>query len=93
MKKILLIVNPVSGKRKAVKYLADIISVFNQADASVQVYITKESRDATNAVKTCASDMDLVVCCGGDGTLSETITGVLEAGLTLPVVYSNRFYQ
>lgn len=87
MIKLLLIVNPVSGKRKAVKYLADIISVFNQAGSITEVYITDKPGDATHAVKKYASDMDLVVCCGGDGTLNETITGILEAGLVLPVGY------
>jgi len=87
MIKLLLIVNPVSGKRKAVKHLADIISVFNQAGSITEVYITDKPGDATHAVKKYASDMDLVVCCGGDGTLNETITGILEAGLVLPVGY------
>jgi len=31
--------------------------------------------------------MDLVVCCGGDGTFNETITGMLESGLNLPIGY------
>jgi len=31
--------------------------------------------------------MDLVVCCGGDGTFNETCTGLLEAGLQIPIGY------
>ena len=33
------------------------------------------------------ADMDLVVCCGGDGTFNETITGLLENNITVPVGY------
>lgn len=29
-------------------------------------------------------DVDLVVCCGGDGTFNETLAGILEAGLNTP---------
>ena len=31
--------------------------------------------------------MDLVVCCGGDGTFNETISGVLKSGKDIPIGY------
>jgi len=87
MKQLLLILNPVSGQKKAVKNLADIISVFNRADYDVHVYVTAQSKDATNAVERFAEQMDLIVCCGGDGTLNETVSGMMHTGLRVPIGY------
>ncbi len=87
MKKMLFILNPCAGTRKANKVLPEILSVFNRADYDVHIYITEKQKDATQAVKALAPGMDLVVCCGGDGTFNETITGLLESELDLPLGY------
>ncbi|MBR5542526.1 MAG: YegS/Rv2252/BmrU family lipid kinase [Oscillospiraceae bacterium] len=87
MKKLLLILNPASGTKKASKRLSEIISVFNRADFATQVFVTEKSGDATRAVITHGKDAELIVCCGGDGTLNETVTGLLTAGLETPIGY------
>ena len=43
--------------------------------------------DATAVAREKGKDVDLVVCCGGDGTLNETITGLLSAGADTPIGY------
>ena len=87
MKKMLFVMNPYSGMRRANKYLADIIALFNQADYEVVVHMTRGQGDATEIVKNKAKEMDLIVCCGGDGTFNETVTGILNAGADVPVGY------
>ena len=87
MKKMLFIFNPCAGTKKANRFLADILDAFNRADYLVQVYVTAGPKDAVTAVKQFAPGMDLVVCCGGDGTFNETVTGLLETGLSVPVGY------
>lgn len=87
MKKMLFILNPCAGTKKANRFLADILDAFNRADYQVQVYVTAGPKDAVTAVKQFAAGMDLVVCCGGDGTFNETVTGLLETGLSIPVGY------
>ncbi|MBR2938078.1 MAG: YegS/Rv2252/BmrU family lipid kinase [Oscillospiraceae bacterium] len=87
MKKMLFILNPCAGTKKANKALADILSVFNRADFLAHTYVTAGPKDAISAVKQLAPGMDLVVCCGGDGTFNETVTGLLEAGLDIPIGY------
>lgn len=87
MKKMLLIVNPCAGQRRAKKYLADIVDIFNRAGYLVMTYITESPGDGEVQVIRCAEEMDLVVCCGGDGTFNETISGVLKGGLDIPVGY------
>lgn len=87
MKQLLLIVNPVAGMRKTAKHLADIINVFNRADYDVHTYITDKQFGAAHAIKNKGKDMDLIVCCGGDGTLNDTINGVIENDLYVPLGY------
>lgn len=87
MKKMLFVLNPNAGMRKAAKNLAEILAVFNRADYDVHVYMTACQGDAVEAVQKLAPGMDLVVCSGGDGTFNETITGLQLAGLDLPVGY------
>ena len=87
MKKLLFLLNPCAGTRKANRVLPDILATFNRADYDVRTYITAGPQDASEAVKKLAEGMDLVVCCGGDGTFNETVNGLLEAGLDIPIGY------
>ena len=87
MKKMLFILNPCAGTKKANRVLTEILTLFNRADFLVHTYITAGPKDAIQAVKALAPGMDLVVCCGGDGTFNETITGLLDAGLDIPLGY------
>jgi len=87
MKKMLFILNPCAGTKKANKILVNILDIFNRADYSVNTYITAKQKDATKAVKRLGPGMDIIVCCGGDGTFNETITGVMESGLNIPIGY------
>lgn len=87
MKKMLLVVNPYSGQKKAAKMLSEIVAIFNRADYAVQVYITAGPGDATKEVERLCGEVDLIVCCGGDGTFNETISGLLQADSQTPVGY------
>jgi len=87
MKKLLFILNPFSGQKKANKHLPEIIQMFNEAGYETVVHVTAGHGDATRAVLRQGADKDLIVCCGGDGTLNETITGILNAGLDIPLGY------
>ena len=87
MKKMLFIMNPYAGKRRANKYLADILEMFNRADYLVTVHMTAGPGDATGVVQALAPGMDIVVCCGGDGTFNETVAGLLKADVDIPVGY------
>ena len=87
MKKLLLILNPCSGKKKASHALADVVNVFNRGGYDVTVYITAARGDATRVAAQRAPEFDLVVCAGGDGTFNETISGLLEGGHDTPIGY------
>ncbi len=87
MKKMLFVMNPYSGMRRGSRHLAEVISLFNRADYEVITHITGGPKDATSVVLQRAKDVDLVVCCGGDGTFNETVSGLLLSGADTPLGY------
>ena len=87
MRKLLFLVNPNAGQRKANKFMTEIIGVFNEGGYEVTVFLTTGPGSGIRIVQERAKDYDLIVCAGGDGTLNETITGVLRAGASCPVGY------
>jgi YegS/Rv2252/BmrU family lipid kinase len=87
MKKMLFVMNPYAGQRRANRYLTDILTIFNRAGYDVTVYMTAAPGDGAKAVEDRAANMDLIVCCGGDGTFNEVVTGMLRAGVNVPLGY------
>lgn len=87
MKRMLLIVNPVAGQKKAAKHLSEIIEVFNRAEYEVHVYITAQQKNTEKVAELLNAQLDLVVCCGGDGTLNETVNIMLQTGRSIPIGY------
>ena len=87
MKKMMLLANPHSGKGQVKTALVDIISCFNDAGYIVTVFIPgKEGNNSIqNIAKTYGSEYDIVVAVGGDGTLSETVNGLMKC-YQLPAV-------
>lgn len=85
-RKLLMIVNPVAGTKRLRPLLLDVISIFSAGGFSTTVMVTGRRGDATEFAAHSAS-YDRIVCCGGDGTLNETISGMLDAGIDIPLGY------
>lgn len=87
MKKLLFIFNPFSGKGKIKNYLSDIIYLFNKNGYEVTIQATQCKGDATGFVMKKGKRYDLVVCSGGDGTLNETVSGLMALEKRPPIGY------
>ena len=77
MKKLLYIYNPAAGRKTAKSNLSDTLEIFARQGYEITVHPTLERGDATAAVIQSGAEHDRVVCCGGDGTLNETVQGLL----------------
>jgi len=86
-KKLFFVYNPHAGKARIRSNLLDIIDILSRAGYEITVHPTMERGDAAVATAGISGEYDLVVCCGGDGTLNETITGLLKSGRDIPVGY------
>ncbi len=87
MKRALVIINPHAGRMKLLHSLPEIDSILYNGGYECHIYFTKSRKDATDKVMRSGKDYDLIVCGGGDGTYNEVISGVLQAGLDIPVGY------
>ena len=87
LKSLHLIINPNAGTRQGRRFLPEMISVFNKAGYLCSVYVTEKRGDAVDFARAHAGEADLVVACGGDGTLNEVITGLQQGGHRTPLGY------
>lgn len=86
-KKLLFVYNPKAGKARIRTKLADILEVFARDGYELTVCPTQKREDARRIVAGRSKEYDLVVCSGGDGTLDETVTGMMQSGFRTPIGY------
>lgn len=87
MKKLLFIVNPRAGKTKSTAPLFDAVAAFSRAGYLVRVFVTEAGGQARDIAAKWGGQYDLVVCAGGDGTLNETISGLMQLEQRPPLGY------
>lgn len=87
-KKLLLIVNPCSGRAKMRGELLRVTEILSLGGYDVTVYPTKAKGDATKRVEAVKDkEYEKIVVCGGDGTLNEVITGMMSASIDCTLGY------
>ncbi|MBP3663806.1 MAG: YegS/Rv2252/BmrU family lipid kinase [Tyzzerella sp.] len=87
MKKLLFVYNPNAGKGLLRPRLADVLDIFVKAEYELTVYPTQSYRDAYHKIVHMEEGYDLVVCSGGDGTLDEVVTGMMQRSNKIPIGY------
>ena len=86
-KSMLFVYNPRAGKAQIRSNLLDIIDIFVKAGYEVTAYPTQAVGDAVEAVKERRPGYDIVVCSGGDGTLDEVVTGMMQCDERVTIGY------
>lgn len=86
-KKLLFIYNPKAGKAQIRNHLFDIIDIFAKGGYDVTVMPTQAAGEAVSMVKDRDEGYEMVVCSGGDGTLDEVVTGMMQCRRRLPIGY------
>lgn len=87
--RILLIINPISGNGKK-KGLADkVVSTLATPNVNVDVAYTERPGHATElAAKAVLDNYDVVIACGGDGTINETAKALCNTNTALAIIPS-----
>ena len=87
MKKILFVYNAHAGKAAIRSKLADLIDMMVQRGYRVTSHPTQYSGNATELIMQEGSEYDLIICSGGDGTLDEVVTGMMQMDEKRPIGY------
>lgn len=74
--RLVIIANPCSGKGKAKKIAPKVLDEFLSTGFDAKLLFTEKRGDAERFAL--EADADVVVAIGGDGTLNETISGVVK---------------
>ena len=75
---LLFLVNAHAGKEAIRTPFLSVMNTFVKAGYQPTVYITQRSGELPELTAREAGEYDLVVCSGGDGTLNETINGLMR---------------
>lgn len=88
MKRCLIIINPSSGKHVIQNKLDKIIGqlILQNIVKNFDIYYTKKKNDAYNKAKSAnEDDYDFIMSVGGDGTLNEVISGMVDSQKHIPL--------
>ena len=83
-KKMLFLFNPKAGRSEIKNSLADILNIFTKGNYEVLVHPSQSRQDIEETIVRKGADFDLVVTCGGDGSLNEAINGLMRLGNQAP---------
>ena len=83
--KLMMIINPHSGKHKFNFSTGKIADIFDKKNMEIVAYFTSPDYNADYLVKEHIGEYDIIGCCGGDGTISETISGIMQSNIKKPL--------
>lgn len=77
-KRMLFLVNPKAGQSELRTNLLEIIDVFTAGGYDVTVHTTQSQGDLTQWIAQHGGQFDRIVCAGGDGSLNEAVSGLMQ---------------
>jgi diacylglycerol kinase (ATP) len=86
-----IIANPVAGKGKAIALIDQVRSILKQHKAEFDFELTKSPGDAADIARSAAErGWKVIVSLGGDGTISEVISGLVGTESALGIISCGR---
>ena len=87
MKKLMLIVNPAAGRGGFKLFFGEAMQLLSKGGLQPNLFFTAGRGDAIRFARDFGAEHDVVACVGGDGTLSEVLTGLMQLPAPPPVGY------
>ena len=86
-RKATVIINPATGQGDVNRVKHRLQKKASRAGVEVDFHVTEYPAHATEIARECSErDVDIVIAVGGDGTVSEVVTGVLGSNLVVGIV-------
>jgi diacylglycerol kinase (ATP) len=86
-RRVTVIINPATGQGNVNRLKHRLTKKASRAGVEVDFFVTEFPGHATEIARDCCErDVDIVVAVGGDGTVSEVVTGVLGTDLVVGIV-------
>ncbi len=79
--RVLTIINSTSGRGNIKNYINEIRKNLEEQNMQVNIQLTRKEYNAKNIVIDNIRETDLILVCGGDGTLNETISALMELNI------------
>ena len=83
----MLVINPNAGRGGYKNGLGEALKILDDGGCRTTLYFTSGPGEATELVKHFAMKYDAVACMGGDGTLSEVVSGLVQLSSPPPLGY------
>lgn len=77
-KKVLVLINPNSGKKNSKESVLDALNVFSANNYQMEIYLSQKPMDVTRYIEENGERLDVVAVFGGDGTLNEATNGLMK---------------
>ena len=77
-KKVLVLINPNSGKKNSKESVLDALNVFSANNYQMEIYLSQKPMDVTRYIEENGKRFDVVAVFGGDGTLNEATNGLMK---------------
>ncbi len=87
LNKVMIIANPVSGKKAVSGYISDVCRIFLDNGWAPTVFITSKRGDAKEFAMEHGAEYDRVVAMGGDGTMNEVVNGLMEGNVDVSFAF------
>jgi diacylglycerol kinase (ATP) len=84
--KVCFIVNPTAGKEKSAQYIDWLDREARNRWDHYEIVITRKNEPVVHLAALKSEDFDLIVACGGDGTVNQVVNGIVNTNTVLGVL-------
>ena len=77
-KRVLVLINPNSGKKNSKESVLDALNMFSAYNYQMEIYLSQKPMDVTHYIEENGERFHVVAVFGGDGTLNEATNGLMK---------------